>query len=74
MKLRELRNTTFFRIFQVNMDKKCVHLAEGSCPSELCQIKECCDDEVPEPWRANTKQEEDASKIWTGTGGVEFDD
>jgi len=72
-KMKQLRERTFFRIFQVNMNKKCVHLAEGTCASEKCQISECCDDDIPAPWKAATKQEEDASRVETETGGVEFE-
>lgn len=69
-KLKELRRRTFFRIFQVNMNKPCTHLAEGTCPSELCQLTESYDEDIPKPWRAITKQEAMASAMETEKGGV----
>lgn len=47
--LKELKTTTFFRLFKVNFEKTCPFWNEKMlCDSNKCGVYECDDNEVPE--------------------------
>jgi ERO1-like protein alpha len=51
--LRLIVEKPFFRIFKVNLERPCRFFPDdGTCGRESCAVSECCEDEIPEPWRS----------------------
>jgi len=49
--LSSLKNTIFFRLYQVALEKECTHFVNNPiCSSESCVVHQCCEEEVPEKW------------------------
>ncbi|SPQ93346.1 unnamed protein product (mitochondrion) [Plasmodiophora brassicae] len=84
--LQRLRETRFFRIFQVNLDNECQFWQGYSmCHSPGCSVCECEDDDIPPLWKAGTEldtglpsfrhwTEKDDSWIVQDTGNMTFID
>jgi hypothetical protein len=52
--LAQLRKTTFFRIFKVNLHSECLFWDEQAmCERRGCSVCTCEDDEVPGPFRVS---------------------
>lgn len=50
--LKDLRRRRYFRIFKVNLNKKCPFWAARKiCSSNKCPVCTCTDDEVPQIFR-----------------------
>jgi len=52
--LNKLKDTVFFRIYQVALEKECLHFEDNPmCAKETCTVQECCEEEIPEPFKDN---------------------
>lgn len=57
--IAQIRNTVFFRTYQVAMAKSCKHFKDNPmCGMESCTVKECCDQEIPEQWKVSSSAEQ----------------
>ena len=53
--LRSIVERPFFRIFKVNLERPCQFFPDdGTCGRESCAVAECCEEEVPAPWRSGS--------------------